>query len=158
MIARNPLRINFQHHYEELVAEYNAEKDRVTIEETFERLLKLVEALDEEEARAAKEQLPEDALPIFDLLRKDTLTPADIKKIKAVAVDLYARLSKFQRDIANWRATEGNRDRVRQMIFDTLYTDATGLPEAYADDEINSAADAVYQFVYSQANTAQPSR
>ena len=42
------------------------------------------------------------------------------------------------------------------MIFDTLYTDETGLPEAYGDDEINHAADAVYQFVYSQANTAQP--
>jgi len=150
MIAKNPLRINFQQHYEELVAEYNAEKDRVTIEETFERLLKLVAELDEEEKRAAEENLPEDALPIFDLLRKDTLTPADIKKIKAVAVDLYARLQKIEQDIANWRATEGNRDRVHQMIYDTLYTDETGLPGSYDAEEINVATDRVYQFVYSQ--------
>jgi len=155
MIAKNPLRINFQQHYEELVAEYNAEKNRVTIEETFERLLKLVAALDEEEQRAAKEQLPEDALPIFDLLRKNTLTPAEIKKIKSVAVDLYDRLLKIEQDIANWRATEGNRDRVRQMIFDTLFTEETGLPDSYADDEIGRATDAIYQFVYSNTQFAR---
>lgn len=151
MIADNPLRINFQQHYEELVAGYNAEKDRVTIEETFERLLKLVAALDEEEQRAAKEQLPEDALPIFDLLRKETLTPAEIKKIKAVAVELYDRLQKIEQDIANWRATEGNRDRVRQMIYDTLYTEEGGLPGSYADEEIGVASDKIYQFVYARS-------
>ena len=150
MIAQNPLRINFQQHYEELVAEYNAEKDRVTIEETFERLLKLVSALDEEEQRAAREQLPDHALPIFDLLRKETLTPADIKKIKAVAVDLYARLEKIERDIENWRATEGNRDRVRQLIYDTLFKDETGLPDSYDDGEIQASTEKIYQFVYTQ--------
>ncbi len=151
MIARNPLRINFQQHYEELVAEYNAEKDRVTIEDTFERLMRFAGALDEEESRAIRENLPDEALPIFDLLKKEPLTPAEIKKIKAVAVDLYARLQKIEQDIANWRATEGNRDRVRQMIFDTLFTDETGLPGSYKDDEINIATDKIYQFVYAHS-------
>ena len=37
MLAQNPLRTDFQQHYERLVADYNREKDRVTIEQTFER-------------------------------------------------------------------------------------------------------------------------
>ena len=32
LLARNPLRTDFQQHYEQIVAEYNREKDRVTIE------------------------------------------------------------------------------------------------------------------------------
>ena len=35
MLARNPLRMDFQRKYEEIVADYNREKDRTTIEETF---------------------------------------------------------------------------------------------------------------------------
>ena len=36
------------------MAEYNREKDRVTIERTFEALLKLVQELNDEESRAGK--------------------------------------------------------------------------------------------------------
>ena len=57
MLAQNPLRTDFQQHYEEIVAEYNREKDRVTIEKTFEDLLRFTETLDEEEERAVREGL-----------------------------------------------------------------------------------------------------
>ena len=36
MLLQNPLRTNFQQHYEKIVDEYNNEKDRVIIEKTFE--------------------------------------------------------------------------------------------------------------------------
>ena len=48
------------------VAEYNREKDRVTIERTFEALLKLVQELNEEESRAVREGLDEESLVVFD--------------------------------------------------------------------------------------------
>lgn len=51
----------------------NREKDRVTIEKTFEALFKLVQELDEEESRALREGLDEESLAIFDLLRKPGL-------------------------------------------------------------------------------------
>jgi type I restriction enzyme R subunit len=57
MLARNPARMDYQRKYEEIVADYNSEKDRTTIEETFRRLVELVNSLDEEEKRAAKEGL-----------------------------------------------------------------------------------------------------
>ena len=62
-----PVTHDFQKHYEEIVAQYNREKDRVTIEQTFEALLKLVRALDREESRALREGLDEESLAIFDL-------------------------------------------------------------------------------------------
>lgn len=54
VLEQNPLRTNFQKHYEEIVAEYNREKDRVTIEQTFEALLDLVKVLSEEDGRALR--------------------------------------------------------------------------------------------------------
>jgi type I restriction enzyme R subunit len=39
MLARNPMRMDYQHKYEDIVADYNREKDRTTIEEIFKRLV-----------------------------------------------------------------------------------------------------------------------
>jgi hypothetical protein len=47
MLARNPMRMDYQRKYEEIVADYNREKDRTTIEETFLRLVELVNSLDD---------------------------------------------------------------------------------------------------------------
>jgi type I restriction enzyme R subunit len=47
----------------------NRKKDRTTIEETIRRLIQLVNSLDEEQKRAAKEGLSEDELALFDLLQ-----------------------------------------------------------------------------------------
>ena len=44
--------MDYQRKYEEIVADYNREKDRVTAEETFRRLVELVEELDVEQSRA----------------------------------------------------------------------------------------------------------
>ncbi|MCB1763561.1 MAG: hypothetical protein KDI27_10550 [Gammaproteobacteria bacterium] len=49
LLAQNPQRTDFQQHYEKIVAEYNREKDRVTIEHTFEALLKFERSLEDEE-------------------------------------------------------------------------------------------------------------
>jgi len=60
MIQQNPLRTDFQKHFEQIVEEYNREKDRVTIENTFEELLRFVDSLDEESLRAMQEGLDEE--------------------------------------------------------------------------------------------------
>ena len=77
MLARNPLRMDYQQKYEEIVDDYNREKDRVTIEETFRRLTELMDELDAEQKRAVEEGLNEDELALFDLLKKDDLAKAD---------------------------------------------------------------------------------
>ena len=144
MLAENPLRTDFQHHFEQLVAGYNLEKDRVTIESTFEALLKFVSKLDDEQERALREGLDEPTLTLFDLLKKEELTPADIKRIKQVAVDLYARLREELARIRDWDRKQQTRDQVKQTIFDFLYSDETGLPESYSDDEITMKSNQVF--------------
>lgn len=148
LLAQNPLRNNYQRRYEEIVSAYNSEKDRVTIEATFEALLRLVAELDEESTRAMREGLDEESLALFDLLRKPDLKKTEIDRIKKVAVGLLELLKTKKQEIDDWRAKEQTRDEMRQVILDFLYSDATGLPESYGDDEITAKTDAVYRFAY----------
>jgi type I restriction enzyme R subunit len=149
LLQQNPLRTDFQRHYEEIVAEYNREKDQVTIEQTFEALLKLVEELNEEETRAVREGLDEESLAIFDLLKKPDLGPREIGRIKTVAVELLAKLKTEKLRVDQWRDKEATRDAVRVAIRDYLWSDETGLPvECFTEDDVQAKADDVFRHVY----------
>lgn len=148
MLAQNPLRTDFQQHYEKIVTEYNKEKDRVTIEKTFEELLVFVRNLDDEESRALREGLSEESLAIFDLLKKDNLNKQDIKRVKAVSQELLATLKAEKLTNDHWTEKEGTRDAVRLAIKDFLWSDASGLPiAAYDEEEVSQKADAVFGHV-----------
>ncbi|UCF90572.1 MAG: DUF3387 domain-containing protein [Desulfobacterales bacterium] len=149
LMEQNPLRTDFQRHYEQIVADYNREKDRVTIEKTFEALLRFMDRLSEEDRRAIREGFDEESLAIFDLLRKEELRPSDIKRIKAVAVELLAELKAEKLRVDHWRDKEATRDAVRIAIRDFLWRDETGLPvDAYDEAEVNDKADAVFMHVF----------
>ena len=149
LLARNPLRTDFQQHYEEIVAEYNREKDQVTIERTFEALLKFVQELDQEESRAVREGLDEESLAVFDLLRKPDLSAQDIKRIKTVAVELLQTLKAEKLRVDQWRDKEATRDAVKVTIHDFLYSDETGLPTgAYSDGEVTFRSDEIFRHVF----------
>ena len=150
MLVQNPLRTNFQQHYERLVAEYNQEKDRVTIEQSFEALLKFVADLDEEEKRAVREGLDEATLALFDLLKKDDLPPAEIKHIKTIAIDLHAKLEAELARIHDWQKKEATRDRVKRIISDFLYSDKTGLPTVYSEAEITVKSEMIFAHFFHQ--------
>ena len=149
LLARNPLRTDFQQHYEEVVTAYNREKDRVTIERTFEALLKFVQDLDLEENRAVREGLDEESLAVFDLLRKPELNAQDIRRIKTVAVELLETLKAEKLRVDQWRDKEATRDAVKVTIHDFLYSDETGLPTgAYSDDEVTFRSDEIFRHVF----------
>ncbi|MFZ2170678.1 MAG: type I restriction endonuclease subunit R [Methylococcaceae bacterium] len=149
LLMQNPLRTDYQDHYEQLVKEYNQEKDRITIEQTFEALIKLVDELDKEESRAVRENLTEETLALFDLLRKPELSKRETGRIKKVAVQLLETLKAESLKIANWRDKEAARDAVKQQIFDFLYGDKTGLPvDDYNDEDIQTLTENVYWHVY----------
>jgi type I restriction enzyme R subunit len=86
LLAQNPRRTNLQRHYEEIVAEYNSEKDPAIIENTLEALLRFVGELDEEGVRATREDLDEESLAVFDLLKKPDLSDSGTERIKSVGV------------------------------------------------------------------------
>lgn len=149
LLQQNPLRTDFQQHYEQIVAEYNREKDRVTIERTFEALLKLVQELDEEENRAVREGLDEESLAIFDLLKKQDLNADDIKRIKRVATALLEAVKDRINGIEHWTDREASRDAVHVAIKDFLWSDETGLPvRSYEPDEVEALTGEVFRHVY----------
>ncbi|NOQ32651.1 MAG: HsdR family type I site-specific deoxyribonuclease [Methanosarcinales archaeon] len=149
LLKQNPLRTDFQQHYEEIVTEYNREKDQVTIEQTFEALLKLVQELDEEESRAVREGLDEESLAIFDLLKKQNLSASDIKRIKVVAVGLLQKLKAKKLRVDHWRDKEATRDSVRVTISNFLWSDKTGLPvESYTEADVKTISAEVFRHVY----------
>lgn len=111
--------------------------------------LKLVQELDEEESRALREGLDEESLAIFDLLKKQDLSGSEIKRIKAVAVDLLKMLKAEKLRIHQWRDKESTRDAVLVAIRNFLWSEETGLPlKSYPDDDVNSRAEDVFRHVY----------
>jgi type I restriction enzyme R subunit len=149
LLLQNSLRTDFQQHYEQIVAEYNREKDRVTIEKTFEALLQFVQDLGEEEDRAMREGLDEETLAIFDLLKKPELSAVEIKRVKTVAAELLARLKEEKLKIDQWRDKEATRDAVRLAIRDHLWDEKTGLPvDAFPEQEVEARAEEVFRHVY----------
>lgn len=149
LIAQNPLRADFQQHYEKIVDEYNQEKDQVTIEKTFEELFRFVEELDEEESRAVREGLDEESLAIFDLLKKPDLKAREIKRVKSVAIELLDKLKAEKLRVDHWRDKESTRDAVKLAIRDFLWSDGTGLPENFYDEkEVDLKAEEVFIHVF----------
>lgn len=149
LLEKNPLRSDFQKHFEDIVNEYNQEKDRVTIEKTFDALMAFVQDLNTEESRAVREGLDEESLAIFDLLKKSELSGKDIARIKKVAVELLATLKNRKLRIDHWRDKESTRDAVRIEIKDFLYSDATGLPlNTYTEEEVSAKTEDVFRHVY----------
>lgn len=148
-MLQNPLRTDYQEHYEKLVKEYNQEKDRVVIEKTFEALFKLNEELSHEEKRAMREGLDEESLVLFDMLSKPDLKPKEISKIKKVAAELLTSLKAERLNVENWQQKESTRDAVKQQIYDFLYDERTGLPvEDYEEEEIADITERVFMHVY----------
>jgi type I restriction enzyme R subunit len=156
LLQQNPLRTDFQKHYEDIVAEYNREKDRVTIEKTFEALLQIMNELGEEESRAVREGLDEETLALFDLLKKPNLSPNEIRRIKTVASELLKTLKAEMSRINQWRNKESTRDAIRQRIQDYLWGEQTGLPGNYSEREIQDKSEAVFLHVF-RAYPAVPS-
>jgi type I restriction enzyme R subunit len=102
MLARNPMRMDYYKRYQEIIADYNREKDRVTVEETFAKLVELANSLDAEQKRAAEEGLSDDELALFDLLFKENISKADREKLKQASKGLLASLRELLRPMPEW--------------------------------------------------------
>lgn len=149
LLKRNPLRKDLQEKYEEIVAEYNREKDRVTIEATFQALAELTRAMGVEEQRAVELGLDEESLALYDLLRKPDLNNKDRERLKQVSKGLLEAIKARLQQMVDWQVTEANRDAIRVTIRDYLYADTTGLPmESYAEDEVEPFSDEVFRHVW----------
>jgi type I restriction enzyme R subunit len=149
MLERNPQRMDYYKRYQEIVADYNREKDRATIEDTFAKLVELAESLDEEQRRAAAEGLDEDELALFDLLRKDKLGRAEREKVKQASQALLASLRELLAPLERWTEKEQTQAEVETFILDNLYMQLPSPP--FTEEDKQEAAKLVYQHVWQQS-------
>ena len=153
MLARNPMRMDYQLKYEEIVAAYNREKDRVSIENTFKALIELIEELDAEQMRAVEEGLDEDELAIFDLLKKDGLNRPEREKVKQASRELLSAVKDRLAELDRFWEKEQTKAEMEVFILDTIYEN---LPAAaFTSEEKQAVAVDVYNHILQQARDRQ---
>lgn len=149
MMQANPERMDYYRRYSEIVAEYNREKDRVTIEETFARLVDLLATLNEEQRRAAEEGLTEDELAIFDLLKRDKLTKKQREAVKAASKHLLTKVLEVVALRHDWTAKEPTKAEVEVLIQGEVFTLLPDPP--FTEEDKAALAERVFQHVFQQS-------
>jgi type I restriction enzyme R subunit len=153
LLARNPQRMDYYRRYTEIVAEYNHDKDRVSIEDTFAKLVELDASLDAEGRRAAEQGLSEDEYALFCLLKKDKLTSAERETLKLGSRDLYTKLCGLLAVRERWTEKEQTQAEVETLILDHVFTLLPTPP--FTDEEKQTLADQVYRHVWSQSESGR---
>ena len=149
MLACNPSRMDYQQKYEEIVDDYNREKDRVNIEKTFRRLMELMDELDAEQKRAIEEGLNEDELALFDLLTKDDLAKTERERVKQASRNLLASIKARLAELDRFWEKEQTKADVEVFILDEVYASLPTPP--FTVEEKKAVAAEVYAHVWQQA-------
>ena len=148
LLAQNPTRMDFELKYREIVAAYNLDKDRATVEETFARLMALSKTMDDEQRRAVREGLSESELAIFDLMQKSPLAATERERIKQSSRELLAELLRVISPLDQWTEKEQTRAEVQAVILDRVFL----LPEPpYTPDDKDAMAKVLYAHVWQQS-------
>lgn len=149
MLGKNPLRMNYEKKYQEIISEYNQDKDRATVEDTFAKLIDLAKNLDDEQRRAVEEGLGEDQLALFDLIQRSDLSKKDRDKIKQMSRELLASLLALIAPLDRWTEKEQTQAEIETFILDNLYE---LLPEPpYTANDKQKLAEVVYRHVWQQS-------
>jgi type I restriction enzyme R subunit len=149
MLAHNPMRMDYYKRYQEIIADYNREKDRVTVEETFAKLVELAASLDAEQRRAAEEGLDDDQLALFDLLFKDSISKADRERLKQASRALLESLRELIQTMPDWTQNTTTQAEVRVLILDNLWRSLPRPP--FTEEEAAAVASRVYEYVWERS-------
>jgi type I restriction enzyme R subunit len=153
MLAQNPLRMDYYKKYSDIVADYNREKDRVTIEETFAKLVDLANKLDAEQRRATEEGLSEEELALFDLLNKPQMTQVDRERVKQASRGLLESIRALIAPLERWTEKEQTQAEVEVFILDHLFKVLPTPPFTLEDKQ--TVAKQVYQHIWQQSANPQ---
>lgn len=150
MLNRNPLRMDYYKRYQEIIADYNREKDRATVEDTFSKLVAFASQLDEEQQRHAREGLSEDEGALFDQLYKENISKADRERLKQASKSLLASLKSFLQPMQHWTQNAQTQAEVEVFILDRLH-ESLPIPP-FTEDEADSIAHRVYDYVWQRSS------
>ena len=143
------MRMDYYKKYQEIIADYNREKDRVTVEETFAQLVALAKGLDAEQRRTVEEGLSDDELALFDLLFKESISKADRERLKQASRTLLASLRELLRPMHDWTQNTATQAEVKIFILDNLWQSLPRPP--FTEDETEEVAARVYDYVWQRS-------
>lgn len=129
MINKNCTRIKFSERFKNIIDSYNA--GGTENEEYYEKLVKLLEELKQENNRAKNEDLTEEELEIYDLLIiGKKLTKNEEQKVKLSAKNLYKKLKNNRSNLlfVDWYKDEQPVAKLKNVVELSLNND---LPEIY---------------------------
>ncbi|MCC8163184.1 MAG: DUF3387 domain-containing protein [Lachnospiraceae bacterium] len=89
----------------------------------------------------------DEELSLYDLLFQDNLSAAEIKKLKAVAVELLAKIKEKIAGLDHWTDKQETKAEVDNLIRDFLWEE---LPESYVEVRISEYRRRIYEYVYIQ--------
>ncbi|MBU1209492.1 MAG: type I restriction endonuclease subunit R [Proteobacteria bacterium] len=143
MVRLNKTRVDYLEKFQRMIDDYN--QGAVNVEEFFDRLLKFVKELQEEEKRGVSEGLSEEELAVFDLITKPDmkLKKAEVRQVKKVARELLETL-KREKFVLDWRKTQARRAAVMVTVMDKL----NELPEVFTRDIYTQKCNTVYQHIF----------
>jgi type I restriction enzyme R subunit len=151
MLARNPLRMDYNKKYQQIIADYNREKDRVTVEQTFVELVALAKSLDAEQRRSVEEGLSDEELALFDLLLRESMSKTDRERVKQASRTLLASLREHLRPMQDWTQKAATQAEVKILILDDLYRSLPRPP--FTEEETEAAAERVYDYVWQRSTS-----
>jgi len=149
MLAHNPMRMDYYKKYQEIIADYNREKDRATVEATFAQLVALAASLDAEQKRAVQEGLSDDELALFDLLFKEPISKVDREKLKQASKALLASLRELLKPMHDWTQNTTTQAEVRIFILDKLWQSLPRPP--FTEEVTDEVAARVYDYVWQRS-------
>lgn len=151
MLQGNPLRMDYYKRYQEIVADYNREKDRATVEDTFAQLVQLAASLDAEQRRAVEEGLSDDELALFDLLFREGISQRDRERLKQASKSLLASLQQALASMRDWTQNASTQAEVKVLILDGLWLSLPRPP--FTEDETEQLAERVFDFVWQRTGS-----
>ena len=149
MLAVNPLMMDYYRQYQELIADYNREKDRATVEQTFAALVDLAASLDDEQRRLVEEGLTPPEMAVFDLLKRESLTKVDREKVKQASRSLLARIRALLASMEQWTRNAQTQAEVETSILDWLYESLPQPP--FTESDTTRLAKQLYEYVWNQS-------
>ena len=151
MLRKNPLRMDYYKKYQEIIADYNREKDRITVEETLAKLFDIADSIDAEQRRAIEEGLSESELAMFDLLFKETISKVDRERLKQASRSLLASLRKLLPQMHDWTENTTTQAEVKMFILDSLWSTLPRPP--FTEEETEGVAARIYDYVWQQSKS-----
>jgi type I restriction enzyme R subunit len=148
MVDKNPLMVDYYKRYQEIIEAYNLGKDEVIIQETFRKLIELINSFSEEEADTKREGLTDEQKAIFDILRLGkTLEEKEKVEIKKIAVELLEDLKLNKLKVEHlWEKTETTA-AVFNQVSNTLFNQ---LPNTYELADIEQKTHMVFSHLKNQ--------